>query len=68
MRNEEYQCPYCKTKHLPDHFDKASRNVEYYGSDSFVLNCSKCHKKVRIRLVQCVVLTSVEETQADESF
>lgn len=65
----EYQCPYCETKQLPIHFDKASLNTEYYGSlGGFVLKCPECHKNVRTRFARRVVLTSVETTQAEESF
>ncbi len=42
------RCPHCN-KNIQDHLiETAERNAESYGSNTFVFECKKCHKKYTI--------------------
>ncbi len=55
------KCPHCnKTKRDGEKnnwvFEKASKNVEFYGSNSFVFKCQFCNKKYRVYFQRKVIM------------
>ncbi len=44
------KCPHCgrRINKNSEEFEKAERNAEYYGDNTFVFVCKKCKKKMRV--------------------
>ncbi len=69
------KCPHCE-KNITDSSEtakdiiRARSNAQNYGSSSFVVKCSKCHKKIVLYVERCTKITCCGKANndADMSF
>ncbi len=54
-------CPHCNKKLSGWAIEKAVRNVESYGGESFNLQCPKCKEKYCITLERDVKVLSIQK-------
>jgi len=55
------QCPHCKLDGITQfEYDRAERNVENYGAESFVFQCQSCKNKFAVGMARRVCVTHVK--------